>query len=74
MPVPFPAQTYAHRDGCRRDTHVVNAISRYRRPILWNLVLLCRRHHVRWHLGKLHLVDLHIPWHPYAAATGPPRE
>jgi len=32
--------------------------------ILWNLALLCRRHHVLWHLGKLHLHHLHTPWHP----------
>jgi len=37
-----------------------------------NLVLLCRRHHVRWHLGKLRLRDLHVPWHPDATSTGPP--
>jgi hypothetical protein len=29
-----------------------------------NLVLLCRRHHVLWHLGKLALHDLHVPWIP----------
>ena len=39
---------------------------------LANLVLLCRRHHVLWHLGKLDLQDLHIPWHPDATSTGPP--
>jgi hypothetical protein len=27
-----------------------------------NLVLLCRRHHVLWHLGKLALADLRVPW------------
>lgn len=40
-----------------------------------NLVLLCRRHHAQWHLGKitLHdLHDLHVPWHPDATSTGPP--
>ena len=35
-----------------------------------NLVLLCRRHHVLWHLGKTTLKDLHIPWHPDARASG----
>ena len=29
---------------------------------LRNLVLLCRRHHVLWHLGKLTLDQLHVPW------------
>jgi hypothetical protein len=38
-----------------------------------NLVLLCRRHHVLWHLGKTTLADLHVPWHPDArAGAGPP--
>lgn len=37
-----------------------------------NLVLLCRRHHVLWHLGKLRLVDLHVPWHPQHSARGAP--
>ena len=27
-----------------------------------NLVLLCRRHHVMWHRGRLTLADLHVPW------------
>ena len=27
-----------------------------------NLVLLCRRHHVLWHRGKLTLSHLHVPW------------
>ena len=29
---------------------------------LGNLVLLCRRHHLMWHQGRLHLRDLHVPW------------
>ena len=29
-----------------------------------NLVLLCRRHHVLWHLGKITLRHLAVPWHP----------
>ena len=36
-----------------------------------NLVLLCRRHHVLWHLGKLRLHHLNIPWHPDQTATPP---
>ena len=27
-----------------------------------NLVLLCRRHHLMWHRGRLTLTDLHVPW------------
>ena len=27
-----------------------------------NLELLCRRHHVMWHRGRLTLTDLHTPW------------
>jgi hypothetical protein len=27
-----------------------------------NLVLLCRRHHVAWHRGRLHPWQLHTPW------------
>lgn len=37
-----------------------------------NLVLLCRRHHVLWHLSRLRLDGLHVPWHPDARAAGPP--
>jgi hypothetical protein len=39
---------------------------------LGNLVLLCRRHHVLWHLGKVRLRHLHVPWHPEARAASPP--
>ena len=35
-----------------------------------HLVLLCRRHRVLWHLGRLTLADLHAPWHP--AGADPP--
>ena len=27
-----------------------------------NLVLLCRRHHVQWHAGRLVLAQLRVPW------------
>ena len=37
---------------------------------LHNLVLLCRRHHVLWHLGKTTLADLHVPW--LRPDAGPP--
>ncbi len=36
-----------------------------------NLVLLCRRHHVLWHQGRLQLRQLHVPWIT-VRATGPP--
>ena len=36
-----------------------------------NLVLLCRRHHVMWHQGKLQLHHLNVPWHP-DQTTAPP--
>lgn len=38
---------------------------------LQNLVLLCRRHHVLWHQGRLQLRQLHVPWIT-TRATGPP--
>jgi hypothetical protein len=37
-----------------------------------NLVLLCRRHHVLWHLGKLRLHHLSVPWHPDQQIEAPP--
>ena len=40
-----------------------------------NLVLLCRRHHVLWHLGKVRLRHLHAPWlHAPVAQPPPPRD
>ncbi|CAA9364279.1 MAG: hypothetical protein AVDCRST_MAG16-3341, partial [uncultured Frankineae bacterium] len=36
-----------------------------------NLVLLCRRHHVLWHLGKIGLHHLEVPWHPDARRPVP---
>jgi hypothetical protein len=43
-----------------------------------NLVLLCRRHHVLWHKGKLALRDLRAPWcsgqHPAPPSGAPPRD
>jgi hypothetical protein len=39
---------------------------------LENLVLLCRRHHVLWHLGRIDLTDLHVPWHPQQSGADPP--
>ncbi len=37
-----------------------------------NLVLLCRRHHVLWHLGKISLRHLTVPWHPDQQQTAAP--
>ena len=55
--------------GCTRppalcDAHHLTARQHHGPTSLDNLVLLCRRHHVLWHLGKLHHRDLHLPWHP----------
>ncbi|MFN2523935.1 MAG: DUF222 domain-containing protein [Mycobacteriales bacterium] len=53
--------------GCTRppafcDAHHLAARADGGATALGNLVLLCRRHHVLWHLGKITLADLHIPW------------
>jgi hypothetical protein len=63
--------------GCTRppamcDAHHLDHLADGGATTLNNLVLLCRRHHVRWHLGKISLRDLRIPWHPDATSTGPP--
>jgi hypothetical protein len=63
--------------GCTRppamcDAHHLISLADGGPTGLGNLVLLCRRHHVLWHLGKLTLADLHIPWHPDAAGADPP--
>jgi hypothetical protein len=41
-----------------------------------NLVLLCRRHHIRWHQGRLQLWDLQVPWRSttFFAGADPPHE
>jgi hypothetical protein len=53
--------------GCTRppafcDAHHLTARADGGNTTLDNLVLLCRRHHVLWHLGQLTLADLHAPW------------
>jgi hypothetical protein len=63
--------------GCTRppaacDAHHLLEVSRGGATALHDLVLLCRRHHVLWHLGRLRLADLHAPWHPETRSTGPP--
>jgi hypothetical protein len=37
-------------------------------------VLLCRRHHVLWHQGRVQLRDLHVPWliGPTGSGADPP--
>ena len=53
------------------DAHHLVALADDGPTALSNLVLLCRRHHVLWHLGRLHLHDLHVPWHPEARSDPP---
>jgi hypothetical protein len=65
--------------GCTRppsmcDAHHLDHLQDGGDTTLDNLVLLCRRHHVLWHLGTISLRDLHVPWHPDATSTGPPQE
>ncbi|MCW2713792.1 MAG: hypothetical protein JWN88_839, partial [Frankiales bacterium] len=38
-----------------------------------NLVLLCRRHHLMWHSGRLQRHQLHVPWLTTARARPPSR-
>ncbi len=63
--------------GCTRppamcDAHHLQARADGGASTLHNLVLLCRRHHVLWHLGKIDLDDLSVPWLAAAASAGPP--
>ena len=53
--------------GCSRppafcDVHHLRAREDGGPTTLDNLVLLCRRHHVLWHQGRLLLADLRVPW------------
>jgi hypothetical protein len=55
--------------GCTRppafcDVHHLTARADGGPTTVQNLGLLCRRHHVLWHLGTLHHHDLHTPWLP----------
>jgi hypothetical protein len=64
--------------GCSRppafcDAHHLTARADGGPTTLDNLVLLCRRHHVLWHLGKLTLQDLHVPWLTSTVGPAPPR-
>jgi len=63
--------------GCTRppamcDAHHLTHRSDGGPTTLDNLVLLCRRHHVLWHLGTLHLHHLTVPWHPDQQTAPPP--
>jgi uncharacterized small protein (DUF1192 family) len=63
--------------GCTRppafcDAHHLQALADGGPSTLDNLVLLCRRHHVLWHLGKIDLTDLTVPWITERLGTGPP--
>ncbi|MGB8651443.1 MAG: DUF222 domain-containing protein, partial [Mycobacteriales bacterium] len=64
--------------GCTRppafcDAHHLLAREDGGATSLDNLVLLCRRHHVLWHRGRLRRGDLHVPWlHSPFAAHAPP--
>jgi hypothetical protein len=53
------------------DAHHLELRSDGGATTLSNLVLLCRRHHVLWHLGKIRLHHLTVSWHP-DQRTGPP--
>ncbi len=64
--------------GCTRppsacDVHHLVAQADGGVHALYNLVLLCRRHHVLWHLGKLDLDDLRVTWPTSPATESPPR-
>jgi hypothetical protein len=53
--------------GCTRPPAMCDAHHLTRRAdggetTLRNMVLLCRRHHVLWHLGTITLDRLHVPW------------
>jgi hypothetical protein len=63
--------------GCTRppafcDAHHLTARADGGPTVLDNLVLLCRRHHVLWHLGKLDLDGLAVPWLTSRVGPAPP--
>lgn len=78
---PSQRRMLAVRDGgcvarrCRRAAAMCDAHHLWSRAdggptCLDNLVLLCRRHHVQWHQGRLSHRDLRIPWHPSQRDVG----
>ena len=67
--------------GCTRppafcDAHHLTHLADGGETTLENLALLCRRHHILWHQGRLRLRDLHVPWIDTIGRTGagPPGE
>ncbi len=65
--------------GCTRPPAMCDAHHLRRRAdggetTMDNLVLLCRRHHVLWHLGKISLRHLTVPWHEQQQTADPPPE
>ncbi|MDX6198169.1 MAG: hypothetical protein QOJ79_1320, partial [Actinomycetota bacterium] len=53
--------------GCTKppafcDVHHLRARADGGTTDVGNLVLLCRRHHVRWHRQQLTISDLRVPW------------
>jgi hypothetical protein len=53
--------------GCSKppafcDVHHLWALADGGPTEIGNLVLLCRRHHVKWHRNLLDLTDLRVPW------------
>ena len=65
--------------GCTRppamcDAHHLVARSEGGPTTLGNLVLLCRRHHVLWHLGKIGSSRLHGLWHDGGCSGRPSDE
>ena len=62
--------------GCTRppalcDAHHLVGRAEGGPTCLDDLVLLCRRHHVLWHLGKLRLHHLTVPWHAEQSTAAP---
>jgi hypothetical protein len=56
--------------GCTRppafcDVHHLTSRADGGPTTVENLGLLCRRHHVLWHLGRIGVHHLHVPWLPY---------
>ena len=63
--------------GCTRppamcDAHHLRSRADGGPTTMDNLVLLCRRHHVLWHLGTLRLAQLHVPWLPERGSGADP--
>ena len=62
--------------GCTRPPALCDAHHLHHRAdggdtTMDDLVLLCRRHHVLWHQGKLQLHHLTVPWHTEQTSAPP---